>query len=191
MGWSRRRKILLLLSLIALNLGALFVVGRLPLDGTKAVAAPMLERAGTDTALIFFVFPGCSSSCPVTLRRLARAYPTLRDRAGGLDVFFVNLRPLPERERTRAYVHAYDPRFHAIAPDEAARKRLSRRFGAWLYRTGPESEPYHNPYVYLVVRHRGQWRIRHRIPADSQVVPEVKEALARVAGEAGDPKEEG
>lgn len=181
MAWSRRQKILLALLLVGLNGAALFVAGNLALDGRTQVAAPVLDRARADRAVVFFGFPGCSSSCPVTLRRLARAYPALRRQAGGLDVFFVNLQPHARRARTRAYVQAFDPRFHAVAPDGPSRARLSRQFGAWLYQTGPDSEPFHNPYVYLVTRHQGQWHIRSRIPADGDVVPALRQALRPVA----------
>lgn len=183
MAWSGRGKALAAMALVGLNLGALFAAGNLPLNGGKPVAAPALARGGADTALVFFGFPGCSSSCPVTLARLARAYPELREATGGLAVFFVNLRPHASRSRTRAYVRGFDTRFHALAPDRPTRAHLSRQFGAWLYRTGPDSEPFHNPYVYLVTRHRGGWQIRARIPADGDVIAEIRQALQEAVPE--------
>ncbi|MFA9459790.1 SCO family protein [Thiohalorhabdus sp. Cl-TMA] len=164
-------------ALVLLNLGALLVAGKLPLHGKKGVTAPFLERARGDLALVFFGFPGCSRSCPLTLHRLSDAYPRLRDHYPGLEVFFVNLQPVPDSERTHAYIRAHDPRFKGVAPAEDALARLSREFGAWLYRMGEGSEPFHNPYVYVLGRGDRGWRIRARIPAGERVIAGIRRAL--------------
>jgi cytochrome oxidase Cu insertion factor (SCO1/SenC/PrrC family) len=182
MQWTRGRKILLLLGLIAVNAGALFAAGNLPLGGGQAVRAPMLERTAADRAVVYFGFPECSTACPVTLGRLSEAYPALRELAGGLGVFFVNLEPDARAEPTRSYTHAFHPDFHAVTPSDDQRARLSRTFGAWLYQTGPDREPFHNPYLYLLVRSEGGWRIHERVPADGDGVPTIRQALQELSG---------
>ena len=180
MQWSRRRKILFLMVLLAINGAALFAAGNLPLGGAKAIEAPMLDQSRHDTALVYFGFPECSTACPLTLQRLAGAYSKLQSEADGLDVFFVNLEPSAKPGHTRTYARGFHPDFHAIAPADQQRARLSRSFGAWLYRTGSDSEPFHNPYVYLVTRSDKNWEIQNRIPADEDVVPAVRSALSTV-----------
>ena len=168
---------LVLVALLGLNLLALVAVGRLPLGGGQAVEAAFLERAEGDRALVFFGFPGCSQSCPATLGRLAAAYPELRRRAPRLGVFFVNLQPYDGGGRTAAYVANFHGAFRAVAPDGDALARLSRTFGAWLYETGADREPFHNPYVYVLARGEAGWRIRARVPADGEVVSGVRRHL--------------
>jgi cytochrome oxidase Cu insertion factor (SCO1/SenC/PrrC family) len=177
MLWSRRRKLLFLALLLAINGGALFTAGNLPLGGNKKVQVPMLERTEADMAVVYFGFPKCSTVCPVTMQRLAEAYPALRKEVGKLGIFFVNLEPSAKPSHTRAYAHSFHPQFLAVAPSDQARARLSRTFGAWLYQTGPKHEPYHNPYLYLLARSGGQWQIRQRIPADGEGVAKLRQAL--------------
>jgi len=177
--WNRPWfKGLALAGLLALNVLALALVGKLPLGGPKDVDAPFLERAAGERALVFFGFPGCSQNCPVTLGQLAAAYPELRRLAPGLSVFFVNLQPFDGQERTADYLAAFHPDFRAVAPDPEALSRLSRAFGAWLYETGADQEPFHNPYVYVMAQGASGWRIQARVPADSEVLAGVRRQLS-------------
>jgi cytochrome oxidase Cu insertion factor (SCO1/SenC/PrrC family) len=170
-------KALALAVLLGINLLALASVGKLPLGGGQAVEAAFLERAEGRRALAFFGFPGCSQSCPMTLGRLAAAYPQLRQQAPGLTVFFVNLQPFESRSRTAAYLASYHSAFQPVAPDADTLSRLSRTFGAWLYETGAEQEPFHNSYVYVMARGDDGWQIQARVPADSEVVRGVRRHL--------------
>ena len=168
---------LALVALLGVNLLALAAVGKLPLGGGQAVEAGFLERAAGERALVFFGSPGCSRSCPATLGALAAAYPELRRLAPQLSVFFVNLEPYGDRARTAAYVAGFHPAFRPVAPAPDTLSRLSRSFGAWLYETGAEREPFHNPYVYVLERGAAGWRIQGRIPADGEVVGGVHRYL--------------
>jgi protein SCO1/2 len=83
-----------------------------------------------EVVLLYFGFTGCSSQCPVTMARLARALASLGPDAARVRVLFVTLDPAHDGPAAlRAYAAAFDPR-HITGLTGPARRiaRLARRY---------------------------------------------------------------
>lgn len=117
-----------------------------PTAAGKPISAQSLRG---DWVIMYFGYTHCPDICPLTLSELNAALKKLDARqAGKVRVIFVTVDPKRDTPQVlEQYVHAFNPAFIALRPDQPALKRMTAR--------------YHVSYGYGKPDASGQYTVSH------------------------------
>lgn len=170
--------------LLILSVSTLGLLALLPSRGDAGIQLPFLEDTPAPIVVAFAGFPGCGTVCPRGLSVLDALYDGVHEeRAGQLDILFINIQQYTPPAVTSAYASSFNPEFlsYTVTPEDATLVYDSLSLRSF---DNEESIVSHSGFVYVFVEESGLWRIEHvyrKIPTPNQLVKDVNKLLQRYA----------
>jgi len=151
-----------------------------PMSIDKAMSVSFLDTSGSDSALVFFGFRGCSDLCPTTLVKL-RELTNLQDNiARRPQVIFVDIDAHSDISQASTYARQFHPSFIGLHFNAVQLAKISYQFG--LNIKVNNDQIYHLGKTYLLRRELGDWRLVKAYGANGFSVAELQHELLNRSG---------
>ncbi|MGK0291424.1 MAG: cytochrome oxidase Cu insertion factor (SCO1/SenC/PrrC family) [bacterium] len=164
---QKHKKLFFGILLIASVIGWFFVMPLIPLNANRSIKSTFLKPEKGNFAFVFFGYPGCSTTCPTTLKILERIYLKAQKKIGinKVQVNFVNLLPnVPEKD-VNQYVKRFHPDFIGITLAKEKLAQALTDFGVIFSKDVKKTmDLTHSGYTFLLEKKSSKWIIRYIYP---------------------------
>ncbi|MGK0372487.1 MAG: protein SCO1/2 [Glaciecola sp.] len=135
----------------------IFYVPLIPLTSDKQLDPPFLNENGTNSAVVFFGFRGCSNVCPMTLSILQRLLNSQQNEAYWPQIIFVDIDIDSSSALASDFAKKFHPSFvgYHTSPEELL--QLSAKLGLNIQQQS--SQIMHLGKTYLLHRKSNGWRL--------------------------------
>lgn len=136
-------------------IGIVLALPYLSYDSKREVKAEFLDKAGSDTAYVFFGFTDCADVCPTTLAILRNIMSETNNIDPLPQVAFVDINLHSDAQMAKQYATQFHPNFIGYLPTESELKSLISDFGLNLIQKGKTIK--HAGQTYLLKRKNSKW----------------------------------
>ncbi|WP_394221323.1 SCO family protein [Alteromonas gracilis] len=124
---------------------------------SKDIEFKHLEQKGSDTALVFFGFKGCSNVCPVTLSEFATMLEGWPSKDSQPHVLFVDIDANSSDEEASYYAKQFHSAIKGVHVNSEQLALYSFDFGLQIKQS--DTQISHIGKTYLLRRFEEQWKI--------------------------------
>ena len=148
----------------------------LPIQADRVVSLHNIEPQ-KNSALVFFGFPTCSGSCPVTMAYLTDMIQTWpNDGTDSPDVIFINIDLDSNEQATQEYAQSFHSSFYGYQPTYKQLKQFTADFGLNIKKI--QDDISHKARTYYIEKQGSQWRLKQVFNPERLEYAQLSNALS-------------
>ncbi len=137
-----------------------FALTFIPFKTNADINLPFLANAKTDRVLAFGGFPGCGSTCPLSLSTLQQTYINYKNHIteNDLSVVFLNIKLNASPEITHKYAQSFHQDFNGYSTKPADASALYKKLSLKTF-SSEKNYSGHQGLIYLFENIDQQWKM--------------------------------
>ena len=171
------RKHLVGVLLLLFALSTLGLMTLLPSSSKADIDLPFLNTTQKSLVLAFAGFPGCSTTCPISLNVLGDVYRNFNSEGNGMKmgITFINIKLDTPHDITDSYAKSYHREFSSYSVNSKEAYGIYKALSLQTFKNAKDST-HHTGYIYMFVKELDRWRIQHvyrQIPSSVEIISDL------------------